>query len=364
MGAWHFSLFLLETPLPITFLVLGGGGVWKARGSKVPILFLWALGFFWNRKHHVLWGTLVYSSGPQDHLVSFKFRRFGSDYLLAEVRDKDWRCPAAGTWPEDFIYQTNCLCRVGRIAAVNLSQHGSRCEAARETLLLPFSPHKMKRATAQKVSVKISQHHLLIDNLQLSRHNFIGPFVLLKDLLDRLAPFRARWVLCISNYCHDHLAPIPWRKGESTKTLPGLLWFEGSWPFFPTKIKAGCSFASALEYPLLAAPTEIRFTHQMWGSGGWWYDSFLMFLVGSGWYILSSYFSSTAAHVCLFFFLFLMSPPTAKSTFHFLWILAWYCHFASLYLWCAGDHTSILNYDLHYLCLVLCCLFLGVNVVM
>ena len=32
--------------MSIKFLVLGGGGIWGFGGGGVPILFLWAQGFF------------------------------------------------------------------------------------------------------------------------------------------------------------------------------------------------------------------------------------------------------------------------------------------------------------------------------
>ena len=43
MGAWKNSFFLQEKPMSMKFLLLGGGGVW---GGGVPILILWARGFF------------------------------------------------------------------------------------------------------------------------------------------------------------------------------------------------------------------------------------------------------------------------------------------------------------------------------
>ena len=49
MGAWHFWFFLQENPMPIKFLLLSGGGCWFfffEGGVEVPILFLWAWGFF------------------------------------------------------------------------------------------------------------------------------------------------------------------------------------------------------------------------------------------------------------------------------------------------------------------------------
>ena len=51
MGAWHFLvLFAWKTPMPIKFLIFGGGGgswvFWRG-GVEVPILFLWAWGFFY-----------------------------------------------------------------------------------------------------------------------------------------------------------------------------------------------------------------------------------------------------------------------------------------------------------------------------
>ena len=52
MGAWHFLFFLLETPMPIKFLLLGGVVVFLEGGVEVPILFLWAWGFFRPRKKH------------------------------------------------------------------------------------------------------------------------------------------------------------------------------------------------------------------------------------------------------------------------------------------------------------------------
>ena len=47
MDAWKNAFFLQEKPLSIKFLVLGGGilGFWGG-GGGVPILFLWARGFF------------------------------------------------------------------------------------------------------------------------------------------------------------------------------------------------------------------------------------------------------------------------------------------------------------------------------
>ena len=44
MGAWKNAFFLQEKPMSIKFLLLGGGGF---GGGGVPILFLWARGFFW-----------------------------------------------------------------------------------------------------------------------------------------------------------------------------------------------------------------------------------------------------------------------------------------------------------------------------
>ena len=48
MGAWENAFFLQEKPMSIKFLVLGGGGVFWVffGGGGVPILFLWARGFF------------------------------------------------------------------------------------------------------------------------------------------------------------------------------------------------------------------------------------------------------------------------------------------------------------------------------
>ena len=43
MDAWKNAFFLQEKPMSIKFRVLGGGG-WG--GGEVPILFLWARGFF------------------------------------------------------------------------------------------------------------------------------------------------------------------------------------------------------------------------------------------------------------------------------------------------------------------------------
>ena len=37
---------LQEKATSIKFLVLGGGGIWGLGGGEVPILFLWAQGFF------------------------------------------------------------------------------------------------------------------------------------------------------------------------------------------------------------------------------------------------------------------------------------------------------------------------------
>ena len=42
-----FSSFCRKTPMPIKLLVLGGGGVgFEGGGVEVPIMFLWAWGFF------------------------------------------------------------------------------------------------------------------------------------------------------------------------------------------------------------------------------------------------------------------------------------------------------------------------------
>ena len=41
-----FWFFLLENPMPIKFLLLGGGWGFLEGGVGVPILFLWAWGFF------------------------------------------------------------------------------------------------------------------------------------------------------------------------------------------------------------------------------------------------------------------------------------------------------------------------------
>ena len=48
MGAWHFlGSFCWKTPMPIKFLLLGGGfWVFLEGGVEVPIIFLWAWGFF------------------------------------------------------------------------------------------------------------------------------------------------------------------------------------------------------------------------------------------------------------------------------------------------------------------------------
>ena len=45
MGAWKNAFFLQEKPMSIKFLLLGGG-IWGFGGGGVPILFLWAQGFF------------------------------------------------------------------------------------------------------------------------------------------------------------------------------------------------------------------------------------------------------------------------------------------------------------------------------
>ena len=42
-----FGSFCWKTPMPIKFLLLGGGaGCFLEEGVEVPILFLWAWGFF------------------------------------------------------------------------------------------------------------------------------------------------------------------------------------------------------------------------------------------------------------------------------------------------------------------------------
>ena len=46
MDTWKNALFLQEKPMSIKFLVLGGGGILGFGGGGVPILFLWARGFF------------------------------------------------------------------------------------------------------------------------------------------------------------------------------------------------------------------------------------------------------------------------------------------------------------------------------
>ena len=46
MDAWKNAFFLQEKPMSIKFLVLGGGGILDLPGGGVPILFLWARGFF------------------------------------------------------------------------------------------------------------------------------------------------------------------------------------------------------------------------------------------------------------------------------------------------------------------------------
>ena len=47
MDAWKNAFFLQEKPMSIKFLVLGGGGyLGFFLGGGVPILFLWARGFF------------------------------------------------------------------------------------------------------------------------------------------------------------------------------------------------------------------------------------------------------------------------------------------------------------------------------
>ena len=47
MGAWKNAFFLQENLMPIKCLILGGGyfGFWGG-GGGVPILFIWARGFF------------------------------------------------------------------------------------------------------------------------------------------------------------------------------------------------------------------------------------------------------------------------------------------------------------------------------
>ena len=48
MDAWKNAFFLQEKPVSRKFLVSGGGGVFwvLGGGGGVPILFLWARGFF------------------------------------------------------------------------------------------------------------------------------------------------------------------------------------------------------------------------------------------------------------------------------------------------------------------------------
>ena len=49
MGAWKNAFSLQEKAMSIKILVLGGGGVFEVfwgGGGEVPILFLWARGFF------------------------------------------------------------------------------------------------------------------------------------------------------------------------------------------------------------------------------------------------------------------------------------------------------------------------------
>ena len=46
---WAPGIFCWKPPMPIKFLLLGGGGGWgflEGREVEVPILFLWAWGFF------------------------------------------------------------------------------------------------------------------------------------------------------------------------------------------------------------------------------------------------------------------------------------------------------------------------------
>ena len=53
MGAWHFWVLSAgKAPMPIRFLLLGRGHgcFWKGGGVEVPILFLWAWGFFRNKE--------------------------------------------------------------------------------------------------------------------------------------------------------------------------------------------------------------------------------------------------------------------------------------------------------------------------
>ena len=48
MGTWHFLVLSAgKPPVPVGFRVLGGRvGVFWSGGVEVPILFLWARGFF------------------------------------------------------------------------------------------------------------------------------------------------------------------------------------------------------------------------------------------------------------------------------------------------------------------------------
>ena len=46
MDAWKHAFFLQEKPMSIKFLVLGGGYFGFLGGGGMPILFLWARGFF------------------------------------------------------------------------------------------------------------------------------------------------------------------------------------------------------------------------------------------------------------------------------------------------------------------------------
>ena len=47
MGTWKNGVLSAGKPMSINFLVLGGGGILGfGGGGEVPILFLWAQGFF------------------------------------------------------------------------------------------------------------------------------------------------------------------------------------------------------------------------------------------------------------------------------------------------------------------------------
>ena len=47
MDAWKNAFFLQEKPMSIKFLIFRGGGIsGLGGGGGVPILFLWARGFF------------------------------------------------------------------------------------------------------------------------------------------------------------------------------------------------------------------------------------------------------------------------------------------------------------------------------